>query len=550
MNGLDFRPLKPHLEVMSHTLIVIGGNTAGLAAALAARRSDPALRVQVLEATGDVSWGACGIPYNLGDEGREVEDLRVREPVRLREAGIELLLGHRVEGLDLENRRLEGTRSQSAALLPADPGWEDGATIRLDWDRLVVASGATVRPLAIPGLPPGSLRTVKTLEDVRRLKQELPAARRVLICGAGPVGLEMTDVLLDAGVEVCLVDPEPLPLPGFHGELRRRLANRLESAGVHLRPGCLAESVQPLRRGGGRDTFRVRFRAAGSGASAGSQDGRSKVRNEDAREAAAFSTPASTEPLPEWDADLVLNCTGILPAADFARRAGLAVEGNGALIVNERMQTSHPDVFAAGDCAIREGAVSAPGGAPVRVYNPQALEALRGGRVAGHNAAQQDERNRRSLAPSPGTLILRCCGFELARCGILSGEEASAEETPLPSTGGLLGQARPAGSSGADRSPGVLRTHVVSRTRGHAMAGAGVLEVVLEAERGTGRLLGGAVLAEGEGALRIDVLAALLQRSARVHELAELDLAYSPPFGPARDPLLVAADRLLRRLEG
>jgi len=70
------------------------------------------------------------------------------------------------------------------------------------------------------------------------------------------------------------------------------------------------------------------------------------------------------------------------------------------------------------------------------------------------------------------------------------------------------------------------------------MAGAGVLEVVLEAERGTGRLLGGAVLA------------ALLQRSARVHELAELDLAYSPPFGPARDPLLVAADRLLRRLEG
>lgn len=502
---------------MPDQLLVVGANAAGLSAALRARRRRPDLRVTVVEASGDLSWGACGLPYNLADPARRADDLRVRTAEQIRREGVELLLHHPVGELDLGAGRLRGERPQGAALGGAAAG-----SFELPFDRLVLATGAVVRPLAVPGLPEDGLAALKTLEDLRRLKPRLEGLRRVLVAGAGPVGLEVAEALAERGVEVSLVDPAELPLAGFPRSLRERVAERLLARGVDLHLGRSVAAARAVSGG-------WRFELEGEGAEA-------------------------------VEAGLLLNCSGHLPATDFARRAGLPADERGALLVDGTMAVLKGRVWAAGDCTLREHLVPPLPGEPARLWNPQALEANRGGRVAGWNAAARaGEKGETALPRSPGTLVLAVFGLEIARSGRLWTGSAPATPPPPPSGAGdvrrgLLGQAlglrpaaKPSGPPVPSGAPPQVRVH--SRTRGHAMPGAGAFEVVLEAAH-DGRLRGAALLAEGRGALRIDAIAALLQMGGTVDDLSRLDLAYSPPLGPTWDPLLIAASELKKKLGG
>jgi len=480
-------------------LVIIGGNTAGLAAALAARRRRADLRILVLEASGEISWGACGLPYNLADPTRAPEDLRVRPAAFFHEQDIQLALGQRVLAVDPTARRLQLERRGAGGV----------ERLELAWDRLVVASGARSRELTIPGLPATRLAPLKTLDDLRAWKERLGGLRRVAVAGAGPLGLELCEALRQLGLEVLLVDPEPLPLKGWPRELRAAVAAELERQGVRLRLGW------SIRR---------------------AEDQPLACRLE-------LESPAGGTALEE--VELVAACAGITPNTEFLPRS-LERTAAGALAVSAALRVGGLPVWAAGDCACREPAVPARAGESARVWNPQAREALTGGRVAGWNAAAgADERQA-----TPGTLtqVLRCFGLELARCGRLSEPDevaAAPAVVDIPPVSGLLGlgMARAARPSAAAPAA-VRRSRAAGQTLGHALPGAGRLEVWLEAEP-DGRLRGGAILSEGcGGALRINPLAALLQRAGTAAELAALDLAYSPPFGPLADPLLRAAEHL------
>ena len=467
---------------MKNSLVVIGANAAGLAAALQARRLAPELSITVLESTGDISWGACGIPFVLGDPEAGLDRLGVKSADDFRQHGIQIALWHKVEELDLQASVLRGVVHGGRR-----------RDFELPFDQLVIATGASARLPVIPGLPAERMFPLRALEEVRRAERELAGVRRVTVLGGGAIGLEMADALLRLGKQVQLVELAELPLGGFPRVMRERVAERLQQVGVDLHTSTAIRSAEHSAKG-----LRLQL----------------------------DSTVLESE--------LLLVSAGIAPRTEFAQRAGLHCSTNGALVVDHTMKTSHERIWAAGDCVIR------PGLDGQLRYNPQALEARRGGRIAGGNAATP-HRAASSLPPSPGTLILECCGLELARCGILSDDAIPAKVVSRGS--GLLGQ--PVTGTTQSSSTQIRRAFVKSVTQAGSTGKGGDLLVSVEADSKR-KLRGAAILADGQGALRINVVAALLQLGASAADLATLDLAYSPPFGPVRDPLISAAFQLMK----
>jgi NADPH-dependent 2,4-dienoyl-CoA reductase/sulfur reductase-like enzyme len=207
--------------------------------------------------------------------------------------------------------------------------------------------------------------------------------------------------------------------------------------------------------------------------------------------------------------EMVVLGAGFQPNVQLAAEAGIQIGSTGAIRTDERMETNLRGVFAAGDCAEATHLVT---GRPIWI--PLGTTANKMGRVAGACAAGARER----FPGIAGTSIVGIFGMGFATTG-LSVVEARAE--------GFL--------------PVAARVEALSRPRYYQGART-VVELI--ADRGTGRLIGGSVIGEDGAAGRINVIAAALTARMRLDEFEQLDLAYSPPFSPVWDPLLIAAQQL------
>ena len=213
-------------------------------------------------------------------------------------------------------------------------------------------------------------------------------------------------------------------------------------------------------------------------------------------------------------ADLIVLATGVRPNVELAAEAGIELGRHGAIRVNERMETNLAGVYAAGDCAETVHVVT---GAPV--YIPLGTTANKMGRVAGANAAGRRER----FPGVAGTLIVALRDLAVAMTGLSSTEARQAGFSPVS-----------------------VRIEAPDRSR---YMGSDPTWVELVADRNTTRLLGGSVIGKRGVAGRINVLAAAITAGMTTEQLAQLDLAYTPPVAPVWDPLLVAANQLRRALE-
>ncbi len=474
-------------------LLILGANTAGLSAALEARRRDSRLEITVLEASHAASWSNCDLPYNLGDPQRQAEDLLLRDPAFFAERGIRILFQHRVARLDASARTVEGLRERSHPF-------------SLNYDRLVIASGA--RPRRLDSLPEG-VPALRSIEELRQLKQALARSTRIALIGAGSVALEVVDALAGSGRKILLLEQGARPLSDWPSFVGDAFANALATAGCDYRPRTALREARRTAEGWLLHT----------------SDG-------DTQRSGAL-----------------VHCAGILPATDFLPSGVLRQDERGALVVNDEQATSLPGIWAAGDCCCRV----LPRGEGL-LWNPQALDARRAGRVAGANAAA--DAGLKTPLPQ-ATMILKALGLEAARCGRFDSplemkdglwSERPPESKVAREGSGLLGAQlpavsapSPAGASGRLAWQGnyPLSGHVGDTRR---------LRLRLEA-RQDGQLRGGALLCQGEGALRINALVALLGAGLGLQELEALDLAYTPRLGPAVDPLIQAARRLLRELQ-
>ena len=427
-------------------LLAIGGVAAGLSAAARARRIDSGLEIVVLEKGPAVSYGACGLPYYVEGRVRSASQLVVYTPEYFsKERRITVRTGARVVSIAHPRRE---------AVL-------DGGE-RVPYDRLVIATGARPLGLDLPGARLPHVFTLHTLEDAERLKTYLreKQPKRAVVIGAGYIGLEAADALRRNGLAVIVAEQSPHVLHREDAGLTQVVRDRLERFRVELRCGARVDGIARDRAG-------------------------------------------------DIPCDLVILAAGLRPNVEIAAEAGVEVGRTGAIRVDERMETSLPGVYAAGDCAEALHLVT---GRPA--YIPLGTTANKMGRVAGANAAGRRER----FGGIVGTAIVRVFGLGIAITG-LSVEQARREGF----------------------SP--ISARITSHSHAAYFGGAPIT-VELVADAATRRLLGGSVWGEEGVEGRINVIATALQNRMRVEDLEQLDLAYAPPFATVWDPVLIAAQQL------
>jgi NADPH-dependent 2,4-dienoyl-CoA reductase/sulfur reductase-like enzyme len=426
-------------------LVVIGGVAAGLSAAARARRLDSTLEIEVLEQGSDISYSACGLPYFIGGEVRRIGDLVVNTAEEFeRERGVRVRTHARVTAISHPRREVS---------------LENGERVR--YDKLVIATGASVKRQSIHGADLPYVFPLQTLEDARRLREFLKQRRpkTAAVIGAGYIGLEAAEALRANG----------------------------------LRVGVYEASDNALHRD---DEFLTEW-----------------VRKQLQRFRIQVEFGRRVDDLAALGSDVVVLAAGMRPNVELASAAGIELGRTGAIRVTDQMETNLTGVYAAGDCA---EAIHRVTGRPAWI--PLGTTANKMGRVAGANAAGKRER----FPGIAGTLIVRVCGIGVGSSGLSAAQAKREGFSPVV-----------ARIENADRA---------SYFRGRPTT------VELVADQRSGRLLGGLVIGEEGVAGRTNVIATALTSGMTVEDFEQLDLAYAPPYSPVWDPLLIAAQQLLKLL--
>jgi NADPH-dependent 2,4-dienoyl-CoA reductase/sulfur reductase-like enzyme len=443
-------------------LVIIGGDAAGMSAASRAKRTLPDLEITVLEKTRDVSFSACGMPYNIADPNRPMEDLIVRTAEAFQKQGIEVRTGHKATQIDRSGKKVHGATS-------------DGAAFSVPYDALLIATGASPEIPPIPGMDLPGVAVLKHLDDGRRIKAYIREKKVgfAVIIGMGYIALEMCEALRDLGIGVAMIKPRPGLLPWMNERLSSMIVDELSSRQVDMAPGTPIHAVKNFREG-------------------------LVVQCGDR----------------EWKTDLVLVATGVSPNSGIAEKAGILLSVQRSISTDRYLRTSDPDIYAAGDCADAFHLVTGQ-----KTWIPLALRANRAGWAAADNICGKPV----ALPGIVGTAVFRVFDLEVARTGL------------------SLGEARKAGFS-------PVEVVIESRSRAHAHPGASMIRVQMVGDRTTGRLLGVQMVGREGVAHRINAAAVALHNGMTVSDFSQTDLSYAPPFGPVWDPLLTAANQLIKKL--
>jgi len=219
--------------------VIIGGDAAGMSAASRTKRIRPDIDIIVLEQTHDVSYSACGMPYNIADPERDMETLVVRKAdVFIEKNKINLLTGHRVTVLDRAAKKVSGITI-------------DGKPFSFDYDKLFIATGASSVIPDLPGFDLPQVMALKSLEQGKQIKEYIQQKqlKKAVIIGMGYIALEMCEAFEKRGVNVSMVKPGPVFLPWLSPDLADVIYQELIEKGVDIYAGHAIQKIEPLGDG-------------------------------------------------------------------------------------------------------------------------------------------------------------------------------------------------------------------------------------------------------------------------------------------------------------
>jgi NADPH-dependent 2,4-dienoyl-CoA reductase/sulfur reductase-like enzyme len=338
--------------------LIIGGDAAGMSAASRAKRNNPDLDIMVFEKTMDVSYSACGMPYNIADANREIDDLVVRHASVFREKqGINLLTGYCAESIDPNNKTVEGTSLK-------------GEAFQFPYDKLLIATGGSPTIPDLPGFDLPGVMALKSLDDGRKIKAYIKSnnVKKAVIIGMGYIGLEMCEALRARAIEVDMVKPGPVFLPWMEEKMSDAVRKEVESNNVKLHLGHQVQKIE-------------------------SNDQQLEV----------ICSDLSIE------ADMVLVAMGIKPNSELAAQAGIDLGIKNAIAVDRKLKTSDENIYAAGDCADAYHVVTGQ-----KTWIPLALRANRAGWAVADNVCGKEVE----LPGITGTAVFKVFDLEVARTGL------------------------------------------------------------------------------------------------------------------------------------
>ncbi|QDI91749.1 CoA-disulfide reductase [Salicibibacter halophilus] len=391
--------------------VIIGGDAAGMSAAMQIIRRDPNhAEVTTLERGGIYSYAQCGLPYVIEGSVNQTTDLIARSRETFQEKyGIDARTYHEVKSIDPNKQQVFGI------------DLERNQDFSISYDKLLIATGADPVIPPLPGNDAKGVHTLKTIPDLEHLQSDLHQHRQVTIVGGGYVGLELAEAFATQHIPVRLVERNRQLAKMFDGDMATLLHDEAEAQGIEI---VFNKTVTELKA---------------------DADGRVNALYADDE---AFAT------------DLVVFATGIKPNTSFLNGSGIRQNEKGAIHVNGHMKTNLANVYAAGDCALQYHRIKEQ-----HDYLPLGTHANKQGRIAGTNMAGVDK----SFQGVVGTAIFRFLRLTAARAG-LSEKEAEALGIPAES---VYYKGTDIAGYFTDKKP--LHIKLVYRTDNHLLLGAQII---------------------------------------------------------------------------
>lgn len=438
-------------------VVIIGGVAGGATAAARLRRLDEHAEIVVFERTGYISYANCGLPYYIGGVIENPEDLTLQTPERFfARFQVDMRVRHEVTAIHPEKKTVSVKNLETAE------------EFEESYDKLILSPGAKPAQPKLPGVGLEKVFTLRTVEDTFRIKNYINAhhPKSAVLAGGGFISLELAENLRELGMDVTIVQrPRQLMNP-FDPDMASFIHSEVRQRGIRLALGHTVEGF--AEKDGGVDVL---------------------LKDE--------------APL---YADMVVLAIGVTPDTALAKEAGLELGLKGSIVVDDRMKTSVPDIYAVGDAVQVKHYVTGQD-AVISLAGP----ANKQGRIAADHICGGDSR----YLGSQGSSVIKVFDLTAAATGV---NETNA------------------------RTAGLDVDTVILSPMSHAgyYPGSKVMTMKIVFEKGTYRLLGGQIVGYEGVDKRIDVLATAIHAGLTAIQLKNLDLAYAPPYSSAKDPVNMA----------
>lgn len=439
-------------------VVIVGGGAGGISTASNIRKMDRDVEITVLTRDVNVAYSPCAIPYVLAGKIESFDDIIMRTPDDYKDKNINVIIEAEVTELDSDKKEISYIK--------------DGSIEKMSYDKLVLATGGNPFVPPMDGVDLEGVFSIRNIADGVRVQEWAQNAKSALVTGAGLIGIEIAHALVELGLEVTLTEMLPQVVPrSFDKDMADILKSYLELEGINI---VLGQPITTL-------------------------NGNEKV------ESACFADGTCI------DADMVILATGVRPELDLAKMAGCDV-GRWAIIVDEKMETSVPDIYAVGDCVeskdliLGSNTISHLGTTAVRQSKTVARSIL--GRKSKFNPVLN------AMVSKIGKLEFGAVGFTTS----------FAQQNNI--------------------KPYVEKVEALTRARYYPNAKPMDIKIICDSE---GVIIGCQIIAEERVAERIDTMTLAITEGLTCFDLSNVEFAYAPPVSMVTDPLILAVEEVSKK---